>query len=451
MTSRPKLLFVLPSAGGGGAERASVDLLRGIHRQQFQMTLALLTRSGRFLQQLPDDVPVRDLRGRQSYDIRLVWRLAAVLRRENPDVVFSVLRYTNLITLLACRLVNVLSRVLGGAGHRAAVVVNEQNPPSAEFALFGGGRVKGWFLKRLYPGADRVTAISAGISRELVSVYGLSPDKVQVIPNPVDLERVTALAAAKLEHPFYPATPLVLPVLPRTQDAVARTQDAVARARPQLTAPTNGGMSTGAWVQSAVAENALWTPSAADQSGLPVLVAVGRLHQQKGFAHLIRAFSIVRQALPCKLVILGEGPLRPELENLIASLGLTEDIALPGFQENPYNYISNSTAFVLSSLFEGFGNVLVDALALGVPIISTRCPVGPEDIITDGVTGVFVPPADEEALAQAILRVLRDDKLRRRLSANGPPRAADFAIERIVSQYEALFERLSREKSGLEC
>ena len=384
MMVRPKLLFVLPSVGGGGAERASVDLLRGIHRQRFQITLALFTRSGRFLEQLPEDVPVYDLQGRQSYDVRLVWRLAGVLRRENPDIVFSVLRYTNLITLLACHL----------AGSRAAVVVNEQNPPGAEFAMFGGGRVKGWFLRRLYPWAKRVTAISTGIARELVSVYGLPQDKVQVIPNPVDLVRVRTLAAARLEHPFYPAK--------------------------------NAGWST-------------------DESGLPVLIAVGRLHPQKGFVYLIRAFSRVRPVLPCKLVILGEGPLRRELEALVASLGLGDDITLPGFQENPYNYISSSTVFVLSSLFEGFGNVLVDALALGVPVISTRCPVGPEDIITDEVTGIFVPPADEEALAQAILRVLQDNELRRRLSANGPLRAADFAVEHIVSQYEALFERLSRQ------
>ena len=382
----PRLLFVLPSLGGGGAERASVDLLRGIDRQRFQIALALFTRSGRFLHELPGDIPLYDLRGKQSYDFRLVWRLAGVLRREKPDVVFGVLRYTNLITLLACRLVRTPSR--GAGGSQTSVVVNEQNPPSAEFALFGGGRVKGWFLRWLYPSADRVTAISTGIARELVSAYGVPRDRVQVIPNPVDLVRIRSLAAARLEHPWF-----------------------------------------------------------STREGPPVLVAAGRLHPQKGFAHLIRAFAAIRQVLPCKLVILGEGPLRAELEALVEGLGLVDDIALPGFQENPYNYVSHSTVFVLSSLFEGFGNVLVDALALGVPVVSTRCPVGPEDIITDEITGIFVPPADEEALARAILRVLRDGELRQRLSANGPLRAADFAIERIVPQYEALFEHLSR-RSG---
>jgi glycosyltransferase involved in cell wall biosynthesis len=372
LTGKHRLLFVLPSLGGGGAERASLDLLRGLDRQRFEIALALFTRGGSFLPEIPSHVPLYDLRGRQSYDLRLVWRLAGVLRRENPDVVFSVLRYSYLITLLSCRL----------ARSQARVVVNEQNPPSAEFALFGAGRVKAWFLRHLYPWADRVTAISTGIARELVSVYGLPQDKVQVIPNPVDLVRIRTLAAARPEHPWF-------------------------------------------------------------QLGLPVLVAAGRLHPQKGFTYLIRAFSLVRDVLPCELVILGEGPLRVELEGLIASLGLTEDIALLGFQENPYNYMSHSSMFVLSSLFEGFGNVLVDALALGVPVVSTRCPVGPEDIITDGVSGIFVPPADEKALAQAILRVLQDHELRRLLAANGPPLAAEFAVERIVSQYDALFEHLA--------
>jgi glycosyltransferase involved in cell wall biosynthesis len=145
---------------------------------------------------------------------------------------------------------------------------------------------------------------------------------------------------------------------------------------------------------------------------------------------------------PCKLVILGEGPDRSRLEKLVVGLGLCDDVALPGFDENPYSAMRHATAFVLSSLYEGFGNVLVEALAVGTPVVSTRCPVGPDEIITDGVTGLLVPPADDEALAQSILRILDDSELRRKLSANGPARAADFGLERSVAQYESAFERL---------
>jgi len=371
MTNQHKLLFVLPSLGGGGAERATVDLLRGMNRQQFKVTVALFEQNGSFLPQLPDDVQVFNLQGASRHDFRLVWRLARLLHSESPNIVFSVLRYANLVTLLAHRLAN----------SQARVIVNEQNLPSAEFALFGGTQVKGWFLRRLYPWADLVTTISQGIARELTLHYGVSKHKVRVIPNPVDVSRIRAMGLVKPEHPWF-------------------------------------------------------------QLGLPVLVSAGRLHPQKGFAYLIRAFAIVRHALACKLIILGEGPQRRVLELLIAELGLSNDVALPGFQDNPYNYMYNSTVFVLSSVYEGFGNVLVEALALGVPVISTRCPVGPEEIITDGLTGVLVPPADEYALAQAILRVLKDGELRYKLSANGPGRAADFAIECIVSQYESVFGHL---------
>jgi glycosyltransferase involved in cell wall biosynthesis len=370
--AQTRLLFVLPSLGGGGAERASLDLLRGINRERFKITLALFSRTGGFLHQLADDVQGIDLQGAQQYDLRLVWRLARLLRRERPEVTFSVLRYANLITLLAHRV----------AGSRASVIVNEQNLPSAEFALFGAARLKGWALRQLYPWADVVTAISRGIAGELTSQYGLAEDKVQVIPNPVDVDRITSLGEVELEDPWF-------------------------------------------------------------DSVVPVVVAAGRLHPQKGFGYLVRAFAIVRKAQPCKLVILGEGPQRSELEQLIATLDLSADVALPGFQDNPYNYMRRASLFVLSSLYEGFGNVLVEALALGTPVVSTACPSGPDEIISQGETGLLVPPADEQALAKAMIEVLQDTALRSRLSVNGPRRAADFAVQHIVAQYQALFERVT--------
>jgi len=369
---RHKLLFVLPSLGGGGAERATVDLIRGMDRDRFDVSVALFDQRGAFLQQLPGDVAVHNLRGGDRYDVRLVFRLAALVRSEQPDIVFSVLRYANLVTLLARRM----------ACSKAKVIVNEQSLPSAEFGLFGGARTKGWFLRRLYPQADLVTAISQGIVRELTAVYDLPESKVRVIHNPVDVARVRTMGDMTLEHPWY-------------------------------------------------------------QSGLPVLVSAGRLNREKGFAHLIRAFAVVCRTVECRLIILGEGPERRELERLVSELELGEAVTLPGFQDNPYSYMRGATVFVLSSLYEGFGNVIVEALALGVPVVSTRCPVGPEEIISDGVTGLLVPPGDEQVLVGALVRILTDNQLRSELSANGPGRAEDFAVDHIVAQYESVFERLA--------
>lgn len=372
MTASCKLLVVLPSVGGGGAERAALDLLRSLDPSQFHITLALFSGEGRFLPQIPSNIPVVDLQGRQSYDVRLIWRLARLIREQQPPVVFSVLRYANLITLLACRL----------AGSPAQVVVNEQNLPSAEFALFGGGAVKAQALRWLYPRAARVTCIAQGIARELMENYGLSEKLIQVLPNPVDLERVRSLGQVAPGHPWF-------------------------------------------------------------QLQQPVVVAVGRLHRQKGLDVLIHAFARVRRSVSCKLLILGEGPLHQELEQLIAREGLAEDAQLVGFQENPYSYMAHATTFVLSSRYEGFGNVLVEALALGTPVVSTRCPVGPEEILEAEQTGVLVPPEDEVALAQGILRVLQEPRLRATLASNGPPRAEVYRLEHIAARYQTLFFELS--------
>lgn len=369
-----ELMVVLPSLGGGGAERATLDLLRSLDRSKFHITLALFTREGRFQAQLPADVAVVDLRGRQSYDLGLIWRLARLIRRQQPQLVFSVLRYANLITLLACRL----------TGGGVPVVVNEQNLPSAEFALFGGGGIKTRMVRWLYPRAARVTCIAQGIAAELAGEFRVPSQLVQVVPNPVDLSRIRSLGQVLPDHPWF-------------------------------------------------------------QLQEPVVVAAGRLHQQKGFDVLIRAFARVRQSMPCKLIILGEGPLRQELEQLIASLNLTDAAQLVGFQENPYGYMARAAVFVLSSRYEGFGNVLVEALALGKPVVSTRCPVGPEEILEEGKTGILVAPDDESSLAEGIMKVLNDPQLSATLSSNGPPRAATYDLERITLQYEVLFSDLAGE------
>lgn len=138
----------------------------------------------------------------------------------------------------------------------------------------------------------------------------------------------------------------------------------------------------------------------------PVILSVGRLVQQKDHATLIRAFAILRRKVFCRLIILGEGGERTELEQLIRTLGLNEDIDLPGFVPNPYSYMAKSNLFVLSSAWEGFGNVLVEAMALGVPCVSTNCPFGPAEILEEGRLGFLVPVRDVQALANAMHQML---------------------------------------------
>lgn len=178
---------------------------------------------------------------------------------------------------------------------------------------------------------------------------------------------------------------------------------------------------------------------------IPLVVACGSLTEQKGFGYLIEAFAQVRQVLPAHLWILGEGPRRAELEQKIKRLDLLDSVQLLGFQPNPYKYMAAAQVFVLSSLWEGFGNVVVEAMASGAAVVATDCPHGPGEIIIHEETGLLVPPADPSSLAQTIIRLLSDVELRAKLSNNGRRRSRDFDAQTIASQYESLFlELLSR-------
>lgn len=162
----------------------------------------------------------------------------------------------------------------------------------------------------------------------------------------------------------------------------------------------------------------------------PVLIAVGRLSQEKDFKTLIYAFSNVREKLDCRLIILGEGSERSNLEDLIEELKLEDIIQLPGFVDNPHAWISHSNLFILSSFYEGFGNVLVEAMACGIPVISTNCPSGPSEILEDGKWGELVPVGNVELLSEAIIKTLMSSK-----KEGLKERASFFSVESSIDKY----------------
>jgi glycosyltransferase involved in cell wall biosynthesis len=212
-----------------------------------------------------------------------------------------------------------------------------------------------WLLPRLiarcYPWAESIVAVSSGVADDLCKATRLPRKKVQIIPNPVITEELRAKARIPLNHPWYaPGQP-------------------------------------------------------------PVLLAVGRLSQEKDFATLIRAFARLRSSRPVRLLILGEGYMKTELEALINSLGLSKDIDLPGFVQNPYPYMVRSSMLVLSSLWEGLPTVLIEALYCGTPVVATDCVSGPREILSNGKYGKLVPVADPLMLAQAMENTLDDNVL----------------------------------------
>ncbi|MCC6454641.1 MAG: glycosyltransferase [Caldilineaceae bacterium] len=261
------------------------------------------------------------------------------------------------------------------AGIPSQVLVNEQNTlsRSAHNSARRRQRIVPLLVKHFYPWADHVIGNSQGVADDLSQVTGIPRERIQMLYNPVITPEVREKARAALTHPWF---------------------------RPNQP---------------------------------PVLLAVGRLTKQKDFPTLIQAFAQVRQSRPARLLILGEGPDRPELEALVNQLDLREDVAMPGFVENPYAYMSHASLYVLSSQWEGLPTVLIEALYCGSPIIATDCPSGPREILVDGQHGVLVPMGDVNALAQAIQAGLAGETPQPTAESWHP-----YSLEAVVDQYLSL-------------
>lgn len=237
------------------------------------------------------------------------------------------------------------------------------------------GFITRWFIAKLYPRADRVVVPSLDIRDDLVKCYGVPHGKISVIHNPFDVAGIVRQAQEAI-------------VLP--------------------------------WMDANV----------------PIVISAGRLTAQKGFDLLVEAFAIVRSKMNVHLVILGDGECEASLRQLVAERGLASDIYFAGWQSNPYAFFSRADLFVLSSRYEGFGNVIAEAMTCGLPIVSTECPGGPAEILKNGECGLLVPPNNFEALADAIFRILQDDEVRQRFKKKSLERCQDFDVTTIVKQWQ---------------
>src|SRR5437899_415320 len=181
----------------------------------------------------------------------------------------------------------------------------------------------------------------------------------------------------------------------------------------------------------------------ASRSNGHTVVAMGRLVYQKGFDLLLDAFSTIAAKHPdWSLTVLGEGPLREELEARTAALGLSQRVRWPGYLNDPVPLLGAADMFVFSSRFEGFGLALAEAMACGLPVVSFDCPEGPGEIIRNGVDGVLVPAEDTGALAAALDRLMSNPEERRRLAARAPEVAVRFSLERILGMWQEPFDEL---------
>lgn len=183
--------------------------------------------------------------------------------------------------------------------------------------------------------------------------------------------------------------------------------------------------------------------TAAPARNANVILAMGRLTAQKGFDMLLKAFAAAAAGFPeWSLVIWGEGDHRGALEALRDELGLHGRAFFPGLTPEPFEEMRQADLFILSSRFEGFPNVLCEALACGLPVVAFDCPHGPGELVRDGVDGMLVPPGDVQALAAALRGLMWDAPARRRLAARAPEVVERFGLEKVMGTWDVVIREV---------
>ena len=399
-----RIAILSPTLAGGGAERKALFIAAGLLKRGHEVDILV----HRLVCHYPDEVPGRArlfyLSRRGDRETRaLLDRLAVVPQPLLPGPTPWPARVPRTALILKVRgeqLPLLMStRPPRWAAGIAAYVDREQ--PSALLAMNGlavtattmaaslsrhptrivgtlhdvlrSGRLR-QRARRSYPFTDFAVGISQGTTAELEGIPDMPRDRIHTIYNPVvsaDLERK---ARESPHHPWF------------------------------------------------------------DDRPCPVILAIGRMKKVKDFSTLLRAFALLLARRPARLVVLGEGRLRPNLQSLARELGIAEHVDFPGFKENPYAFLAKADLFVLSSTHEALPTVLIEAMACGCPVVSTDCPFGPREILEDGRLGPLVPVGDSETLAEAMMHTLDEPPEREALRQ----RASFFSVDRAVEQYEKL-------------
>jgi len=390
-----KIMFFTRSLEKGGGERILSELSLNLS-DNIQSTIVLLGDKTSYLYKgklITFNLPFsKKFFPKLFIFFRGFLKFKKIINREKPNYILSFGNEPNVMNVLTKR----------GSLVRVENFISQSNT-----GFFG--KFYNFLIKLLFNRAERIIVVSRGIESELVKNFGIKKEKIQLIYNPIDVEKIQNMSQETLESKY----------------------------------------------QKIFKQ--------------PVLINVGMLNEQKGQWHLIRSFKKAKESTKnLKLVILGEGELKPCLQQLIEELNLKEDVHLLGWQENPFKFLSKSTLFVLSSLWEGLPTVILEAMACGVPILSTDCRSGPREIlapdtdidcwtnnIENGEYGILTRPFEiekkfpqagepltenEKILSEAIIKILADERLQKNLRKKSKERAEDFDAKNIIKEWDFLWE-----------
>ena len=359
---------------GGGAQRSMLDLARGFAARGHRVDVLAIRPHGELRQRLGAEIRLVALEG---WLARLPFVAGSKRRRAlaaAPSLAVWMRRERPDALLATSHSTNVGAAVAGRlarAPTRIVLRIDSQLSRSPALAGTRKQQRRERRARRIFPWADAWIAISEGVADDAARITGIERRRIVAIHNPVVTPELLRRAAAPVDDP---------------------------------------------WLEP---------------GGPPVVLGAGRLVPQKDFATLLRAFARVRAGRAVRLLLLGEGPERPALEKLAHELGVADNVRLVGRVADAPAYMARASVFALSSAWEGFGRVLVEALAVGCPVVSTDCPSGPREILEGGAIGPLVPVGDAAALAGALASVL-DRPPSRQLLAK---RAQAFTLEHGVQRY----------------
>jgi glycosyltransferase involved in cell wall biosynthesis len=325
--SKIRIFFLLNSLQGGGAERVISTIINQLDKDKFIPTLVLLQKRGKLLNHLDTQVRVIDLNSRRVRFAAL--KLISLFWRERPDIVFTGMLHLSLWTITFKFLMP----------SKIKFIARETTIISAHY-FQKSSMIQNWLVKLGYSGFDRIICQSSYMKEDLTLNFRISPKKIEVINNPVDVDRILLSLAVKNHTKL---------------------------------------------------------------NNRYEIITAGRLSNEKGYDILIRSVHyLIQNGEEVFLTIVGEGPLENDLKQMTAALGIDSNVKFEGFLMNPYPSIAASELFVLSSRYDGFPNAVIEAHICETPVVALNCPGGISEIILNGINGWLVGAHDFIALANAI-------------------------------------------------
>lgn len=380
------IAFFINSLLYGGAERVVYNLARHfVASKKYKISVILIEDAADF--DLPKDIDVITMHNcRLNSFGKIIFFFRDSLRLKN------IARDNGIDVVLSFmqrpNAINMLSKALG-ARHRACASVRCRMGMHYAKTMSIFNRFFGWLIFRwLWRYADKTIVNSKDIKDEVLKLFSIPARDIELIYNPINIEEI---------------------------DRLSREETGTEHKRID---------------------------------GDPILINIGNLNVSKGHVYLLKAFASVSAKRRSRLVIIGDGPLKPMLKNMADSLGISDKVEFLGWQSNPYKFLARSSLFVLSSIYEGFPNAILEAMACRCPVVAFDCPSGPREILnppTEGFGdkgfaesefGVLVRGHDETALTKAVDFLLNNERLKERLMIAGAKRAGDFKLAAIARQFE---------------